>query len=147
MGKIIWLASYPKSGNTWFRAFLANFLRQSDEPVEINNLGGGPIAGSRKRLNNQLRQRLLTWSGHVSSWVDEPDLRVHVMRYEEMKRNPFETFRAAVRFAGLPDDAARGYPLKAGQEIPMEACSNDARSSGPQEKKLLAEALGERSNK
>ena len=24
MGKIIWLASYPKSGNTWLRAFLAN---------------------------------------------------------------------------------------------------------------------------
>jgi hypothetical protein len=39
--------------------------------------------------------------------VDEPDLPVHVMRYEEMKRNPFETFRGAVRFAGLPDDAVR----------------------------------------
>jgi hypothetical protein len=22
MGKIVWLASYPKSGNTWLRAFL-----------------------------------------------------------------------------------------------------------------------------
>jgi len=65
------------------------------------------MVGSPKHLQNQLRQRLLTWSGHVSSWVDEPDLPVHVMRYEDMKRNTFETFRAAVLFAGLPDDAAR----------------------------------------
>ena len=26
MGNILWLASYPKSGNTWLRAFLANLL-------------------------------------------------------------------------------------------------------------------------
>ena len=25
-GKIMWVASYPKSGNTWMRAFLANYL-------------------------------------------------------------------------------------------------------------------------
>ena len=30
MGKIIWLASYPKSGNTWLRAFLHNFLRNPE---------------------------------------------------------------------------------------------------------------------
>ena len=30
MGKIIWLASYPKSGNTWLRAFLHNLLSQAD---------------------------------------------------------------------------------------------------------------------
>lgn len=38
MGKIIWLASYPKSGNTWVRAFLANLFADSDQPVEINVL-------------------------------------------------------------------------------------------------------------
>lgn len=38
MGKIIWLASYPKSGNTWLRAFLHNFLRNPDEPFDINEL-------------------------------------------------------------------------------------------------------------
>jgi len=30
---IVWLASYPKSGNTWFRAFLTALL---DEPEELN---------------------------------------------------------------------------------------------------------------
>ena len=36
--KIHWLASYPKSGNTWMRAYLANYLMDPDEPVSINDL-------------------------------------------------------------------------------------------------------------
>lgn len=35
---IVWLASYPKSGNTWLRAFLANYLIASDVPIHINDL-------------------------------------------------------------------------------------------------------------
>ncbi|MCY4048264.1 MAG: sulfotransferase domain-containing protein [Hyphomicrobiales bacterium] len=38
MGALMWLASYPKSGNTWMRSFLHNLLRGSDEPVAINDL-------------------------------------------------------------------------------------------------------------
>ncbi|MBT3330577.1 MAG: sulfotransferase domain-containing protein [Rhodospirillaceae bacterium] len=38
MGGIIWLASYPKSGNTWLRAFLHNLLRNPDQPANINEL-------------------------------------------------------------------------------------------------------------
>ncbi|WP_422000253.1 sulfotransferase domain-containing protein [Roseovarius mucosus] len=33
---IIWLASYPKSGNTWTRLFLANYLMNAQTPVPIN---------------------------------------------------------------------------------------------------------------
>ena len=38
MGAIIWLASYPKSGNTWLRAFLFNLLRNPPKPASINEL-------------------------------------------------------------------------------------------------------------
>lgn len=38
MGAIIWLASYPKSGNTWMRAFLHNLLVNAKEPADINSL-------------------------------------------------------------------------------------------------------------
>lgn len=38
MWGIIWLASYPKSGNTWLRAFLANYFRNPDQPIPINDL-------------------------------------------------------------------------------------------------------------
>lgn len=203
--KIVWLASYPKSGNTWFRVFLSNLLSESDQPADINNLHATPIASSRElfdeatglssaeltldeidilrpgvysyaarnskeilfqkvhdawlltstgkamfnldvtraviyfirnpldvaisfsnhlnksleqavgvmadnsyafnssqnKLHIQLRQRLLSWSNHVKSWVDESDLPVLVIRYEDMKSDPFNTFSKAVDFVGI----------------------------------------------
>ena len=33
---LVWLASYPKSGNTWLRAFLANYFIAGPGPVPIN---------------------------------------------------------------------------------------------------------------
>ncbi len=38
MPGIIWLASYPKSGNTWLRAFLANYIADATTAVPINDL-------------------------------------------------------------------------------------------------------------
>ena len=38
MGNIVWLASYPKSGNTWLRAFLLNLITDAEEPVDINKM-------------------------------------------------------------------------------------------------------------
>lgn len=211
MNKIIWLASYPKSGNTWMRTFLTNYWRDADEPVDINSLQGGPIASARRvfddavgveasdltpeeierlrpyvyeqiaenseetlflkvhdayiytvegipmlskkatkgvlylirnpldvvvsfahhsarpvekmipkmadedfafvnnpnRLHNQLVQKLLTWGGHALSWVDEPDLDVQVVRYEDMQANPEDTFNRVVKFCGLDFDLER----------------------------------------
>ena len=198
---MVWLASYPKSGNTWFRAFLSAMHNDS---VDINTLRLAPMASSRKLfeqysgldssdltldeverlrpdvyrmfseacearaylkthdaftrtadhewmfpaevtwgaiylvrnpldvavsfahhraasfpqtvrdlcdrdfvlsdgkrgLSVQLRQILLTWSGHVRSWLDSPN-RVHLMRYEDMKNDPFTTFKRAADFLEL----------------------------------------------
>jgi len=38
MGNLLWIASYPKSGNTWMRAFIENYKRNSDQPLDINSL-------------------------------------------------------------------------------------------------------------
>lgn len=38
MSGLLWLASYPKSGNTWLRIFLANLAAGSSAPVDINCL-------------------------------------------------------------------------------------------------------------
>ena len=38
MSKIVWLASYPKSGNTWLRAFLLNLLHNPSTPFDINRM-------------------------------------------------------------------------------------------------------------
>ena len=34
----VWLASYPKSGNTWTRLLLANFVADSEQAVHINHI-------------------------------------------------------------------------------------------------------------
>jgi hypothetical protein len=38
MGNIVWLASYPKSGNTWLRAFLLNLITDAEAPIDINKM-------------------------------------------------------------------------------------------------------------
>ena len=38
---IIWLASYPKSGNTWVRVFLNSLFYTDDNESNINNLSIG----------------------------------------------------------------------------------------------------------
>lgn len=211
MAKIIWLASYPKSGNTWMRILLTNYRSEGKTPADINKLEGGPIAGartwfdewsgleasaladnvierlrpavyrcmagenretlymkvhdawgrtdrreaifpaditagvvyimrnpldlvascanhwgvgavqavdylcdpdfamgcSRDALLNQLRQHLGSWSNHVLSWLDESGLPVHLVRYEDLRRDPLAVFGEVVRFCGLPFAAAR----------------------------------------
>jgi len=88
MGGIIWLASYPKSGNTWMRAFLHNLLRNAQAPVPINELGqftlgdtlvhwyeevaGGPVAGLSDADYARLRpavHRLFTQQSSDSVFV------------------------------------------------------------------------------
>ena len=54
MSGIYWLASYPKSGNTWFRAFLRNLQEDGDAPVDINELQTGNIASARGWLDEVL---------------------------------------------------------------------------------------------
>ena len=35
---IIWIASYPKSGNTWIRSFLSTYLYSNEENQVFQNL-------------------------------------------------------------------------------------------------------------
>jgi hypothetical protein len=210
MRNIIWLASYPKSGNTWFRIFLSNLLNEKEDPTDINNITSTHgIASARhifdeitgieasdlshdevdilrpglynsisdeaketlfikvhdaytflpdnsplfppsatkcilyiirnpldvavsnsnhnsctvqqsiermgdenyglctknNRLKDQLRQKIGTWSDHVLSWTNAPEQKIHIIRYEDMKLSPVETFTAALQFAGLNFDS------------------------------------------
>jgi len=63
VAKIIWLASYPKSGNTWMRVLLTNYLRDGALPADINQLDGGPIASARVWFDE--------WAGIEASALDE----------------------------------------------------------------------------
>lgn len=218
MPRTIWLASYPKSGNTWFRMLLANLKAKDDEPVDINKLPdngphacarapfelllmldtsllthdeidclrprvyeelahevadeaktpeeppevrfslvhdayeltprGEPLLAGRRgasgailivrdprdvapslanhlrvsvdkaithlndkrrethvrpgRLQWLFRQRPRDWSGHAQSWLDQIDIPVHLVRYEDMKADTIGTFSRALEFAEQP---------------------------------------------
>lgn len=61
MGALIWLASYPKSGNTWMRSFLHNLFRNSHQPVNINEiddfcLGGSVVQWYRRYTSTPLQE-------------------------------------------------------------------------------------------
>ncbi|WP_169543766.1 sulfotransferase domain-containing protein [Sneathiella aquimaris] len=48
MGKIVWLASYPKSGNTWVRMFLNSYFKGQEEKQDLNTLDLSTFGGSSK---------------------------------------------------------------------------------------------------
>ena len=50
-GNIIWLASYPKSGNTWLRIFLYNLLKKTEDLPNLASLNEtGYSIASRSRF-------------------------------------------------------------------------------------------------
>lgn len=204
---LYWLASYPKSGNTWLRAFLSNLLSTEESPISINSLNTAHIASSRTWLDevlafstadlerrevlalrpyvyawahkeakapllckvhdansdffqtaslfshdsmtkavyvirnpldvvvslanhlnvsisqavnnicdqeftlveNNLRQQvpqiLLNWSQHVQSWVDQQDLNIHVIRYEDMHADAHGSFSKVASFLDIERDS------------------------------------------
>ncbi len=78
-----------------------------ERTVRIMNKPDFAFVDNPHILHNQLRQRLLTWSGHVTSWLDEPGLRVLVLRYEDMKADTIGTFSKVIGFCGLEDEPER----------------------------------------
>ena len=54
MGGIIWIASYPKSGNTWLRIFIENLFKNTTEPARINELSVVKHNDNSPKLFNQI---------------------------------------------------------------------------------------------
>lgn len=207
MGNLVWLASYPKSGNTWLRSFLYNLFSGADHPADINQLSNFCLGESDLRwyedyaerkidtkddpyiasirtavqhrftrahadsvfvkthnylgeahgyplhnmdvtaatiyvLRNPLDvavsmtdhfqinldqavdyltkanaatltdlqhvfERHTDWSTHVSSWTQEPHPQLHIVRYEDLLRQPRIYFSKIARFLGLKPPAQR----------------------------------------
>lgn len=229
-GTIVWLASYPRSGNTWLRAILTNLLDASSRPVDINRLGVGQSAARRSLLEHygdietsELRpdetqnlrpvvyeamaasaadrlylkihdayartpsgvplvpasvthgalyvvrnpldvvgsyashfgctldeavttlndenawladdeggiqhhvpQHLGSWSHHVRSWLDQPAIAVHVVRYEDLITAPVATCTDVARFLDVPHTRAsvdRAVELSRFEELQRQEAS------------------------
>jgi hypothetical protein len=75
---------------------------------------GHRFASTGHRLHEQLEQELLSWSAHVTSWVDQREIPVHVVRYEDLRLNPegeFSQVLSAVGLSPAADVVARAVAL------------------------------------
>lgn len=99
MNNIIWLASYPKSGNTWFRIFLSNLLNDKEEPADINRITSTHGIASARHLFDELTGIEASDLSH-----DEADLLrpgVYNLLSDEAKQTLFIKSHDAYTF--LPD--------------------------------------------
>jgi len=113
----------------------------ADVDVAISSMAREDFAfcWNTDRLANQLLQRLSSWSSHVTSWVDAPGVRVHVVRYEDMANAAVETFTSAKEFAGLPLESER--IAKAIEFSKIQELQRQESESGFREKSPRAESF------
>jgi len=73
-----------------------------DEAVKILNNDQAYMVPQKNNFNiqNQLPQLLSDWSSHVRSWTTGPHFPVHIVRYEDMVSNTFETFSRILKLIG-----------------------------------------------
>ena len=67
---IIWLASYPKSGNTWLRSFIASLLFNKSDNLSLKSLSNIPQFPLRSHFNNFVNNHDIDDLNKVSSyWI------------------------------------------------------------------------------
>ena len=102
MGNIVWLASYPKSGNTWMRAFLNNLFSDSARAVNVNRLQGRLFDGD----GGILWYRVLD-PRPVAEWTAEDIARLRPRVHETIAGGRQGTVFCKTHNAVM---MARGYP-------------------------------------
>jgi hypothetical protein len=80
-----------------------SFYFAVDLEKAARDLGNERLTLSASRL--QFRQKLLGWSGHVRSWLDQRIVPVHVMKYEDLLADTAGELRRALDFVGAQASA------------------------------------------
>ncbi len=78
MGKIIWLASYPKSGNTWVRMLLNNYFSSNDARQNLNQLDVSTYGGSSKSSYRQVTRRSVDALSDAEIMALTPSAHAHI---------------------------------------------------------------------
>ncbi|MEG3124144.1 sulfotransferase domain-containing protein [Sphingomonas sp. GB1N7] len=81
---------------------LANHNNQSvDEAIAFMGSATSSLSGRPDRQFTQLRQQLPTWAGYHLGWLDQTDIPLHVVRYEDLRADTAGVLREALAFAGI----------------------------------------------
>ncbi|MSP51470.1 MAG: sulfotransferase domain-containing protein [Alphaproteobacteria bacterium] len=102
MGGLVWLASYPKSGNTWLRAFLHNLFRNPDAPVDINDMMQISVGDSQREWYAEVAGRDVDKLSENEIAALRPKVHQHLTK---LSKNP--VFVKTHNFLGID----RGVPL------------------------------------
>ena len=114
MKGIVWLASYPKSGNTWLRVVFANLLAAADKAININALS--VTGGLRHAADRRFFDELVGYeaSGLTHDEVDSirPDLTSRISYHPGRHRTfSLSTWRLELRPGhGNGDHSHAAYP-------------------------------------
>jgi len=91
------------------------------------NDSDGALGGSCKGMPVQLRQKLHGWSRHVTSWLDQTDVPVLGLRYEDLIAATAPIFASAIEFAGdtaVPEEIDRAVAHSTFEKLRRQEAEN-----------------------
>lgn len=97
--RIIWLASYPKSGNTWMRTLLANYFMPAGQAPDINNLRRFTTADVRQDFYDAANGAPFN-SWNVKDWLRVRPKALELIAASKPGTHFVKTHCQAVRFMG-----------------------------------------------
>lgn len=97
--RIIWLASYPKSGNTWMRSLLAHYFMPPGQAPDINNLRKFTTADVRQDFFDAAAGKAFSGNG-LEDWIKVRPKALRLIAASKPGTHFVKTHCQAVRFMG-----------------------------------------------
>jgi len=108
--RIIWLASYPKSGNTWMRSLLAHYFMPPGQAPDINNLRRFTTADVRQDFFDAANGGPFSGEG-LEDWLRVRPKALRLIAGSKRGTHFVKTHCQAVRFQGqdlIPPEVTAG---------------------------------------
>lgn len=134
--KVVYLVRNPLDVVASFANHNASTI---EETIKLMNNDNAYIAGPIKGLNvnPQFRQLMYDWSGHVLSWIDQKNVDVIIVRYEDMLDDGLNTFKRVID--GLQLDATTSQIEEAISKASFSKLQKKEATEGFKEKNIQTE--------